>query len=268
MINQTYLDWELIIVDNNSNDNTFEVLNELVDSRIKIIRVFNGGIIAIGRNAGISIARGKWIAFLDSDDWWEKNKLEVCFNNISNRVDCIYHDVKIVRQHVDNGVSKLIKSRSLAIPVFQDLIVNGNPIVTSSVVVRADVIKLVAGMSEERRMIGGEDYHTWLKISQTTEGFKCIPIALGYYYVHELNVSKRNPAGIYGAVIRSFYPILSCRLKRISKATYRYYCVRYEGKKRSWWLKQNLLVYSTLHGNKAIRLRAFIYMFLLIRCKF
>lgn len=268
MINQTYLDWELIIVDNNSNDNTFEVLNKLVDSRIKIIRVSNCGVIAIGRNAGISIAKGKWIAFLDSDDWWEKNKLEVCFNNISSRVNFIYHDVKIVRQHVGNSVSKLIKSRSLAIPVFQDLIISGNPIVTSSVVVRANVIKLVSGMSEERSLIGGEDYHTWLKISQITEEFKRIPIALGYYYVHELNVSKYNPAGIYGAVVRSFYPSLSCRLKSISKATYRYYCVRYEMKERSWWLKQKFLVYATLHGNKAIRLRAFIHMFLLIRCKF
>lgn len=75
IINQTYDDLELIIVDDGSVDNTKEVISEFDDKRIKYIYQKNSGACS-ARNAGIKISKGKYIAFLDSDDEWNINKLE------------------------------------------------------------------------------------------------------------------------------------------------------------------------------------------------
>ncbi len=76
VINQTYKNWELIIVDDASTDNTLDLLNDINDNRIRIfINEENSGA-AVSRNRALKVARGEWIAFLDSDDLWMKDKLE------------------------------------------------------------------------------------------------------------------------------------------------------------------------------------------------
>ena len=91
IINQTYENWEVIVIDNHSTDNTFEVVANFKNNRIKYLQVHNKGIIAISRNIGIKSANGEWIAFLDSDDWWTRDKLEICIQSINEKVDFIYH---------------------------------------------------------------------------------------------------------------------------------------------------------------------------------
>ena len=65
VIEQTYTNWELLIIDNNSDDNTSEVLSRLSDDRIRLFSVTNNGVIGVSRNLGIQKSRGEWIAFLD-----------------------------------------------------------------------------------------------------------------------------------------------------------------------------------------------------------
>ena len=75
--NQTYPNWELLIVDDCSTDNTDEVVRPfLVDTRIKYFKNEKNSGAAISRNRALKEAKGEWIAFLDSDDLWEPNKLE------------------------------------------------------------------------------------------------------------------------------------------------------------------------------------------------
>lgn len=77
VINQTYNNWELIIVDDCSNDNTDEVVNRfLYDKRIKYLKNEQNIGAAKSRNRALLEAKGRWIAFLDSDDLWFPNKLE------------------------------------------------------------------------------------------------------------------------------------------------------------------------------------------------
>ena len=76
VINQTYTNWELIIVDDCSNDDTNEIINSFEDSRIKYLKNDTNMGAAICRNRALKEAKGKWIAFLDSDDLWKKDKLE------------------------------------------------------------------------------------------------------------------------------------------------------------------------------------------------
>lgn len=74
---QTYKNWEAIFVDDNSTDNSKEIIKENLQSNIKLIELPENFGPAIARNKGLDIAKGRYIAYLDADDLWEKDKLEV-----------------------------------------------------------------------------------------------------------------------------------------------------------------------------------------------
>jgi len=77
---QTHSNWEMLIAEDCSTDNTREVIDRWtkVDSRIKLIKMSKNGGPAMARNAALERAQGRWIAFLDSDDLWLPKKLESC----------------------------------------------------------------------------------------------------------------------------------------------------------------------------------------------
>lgn len=82
VLSQTFGDFELIVVDDGSTDNTYELIKDL-DPRIKIIRQQNQGVSA-ARNNGLKVSQGKYIAFLDSDDEWDPFYLEACISFLEN----------------------------------------------------------------------------------------------------------------------------------------------------------------------------------------
>lgn len=73
---QTYTDWELIIVDDASTDDTDDVVQSLPSPKIRYLKNERNSGAAVSRNRALREARGKWIAFLDSDDLWTRDKLE------------------------------------------------------------------------------------------------------------------------------------------------------------------------------------------------
>lgn len=77
VLNQTYSNWELIIVDDGSIDNTEEIVSKFDDERIIFIKNDINYGAAFCRNTALKLARGKWIAFLDSDDLWDSSKLDL-----------------------------------------------------------------------------------------------------------------------------------------------------------------------------------------------
>jgi teichuronic acid biosynthesis glycosyltransferase TuaG len=78
VLNQSYQNWEMIIVDDVSSDDSIEVIKKFTekDNRIKLIQLENNSGAAVARNKAIEMAKGKYIAFLDSDDLWKPEKLE------------------------------------------------------------------------------------------------------------------------------------------------------------------------------------------------
>ncbi len=186
VLDQTFTDWELIIVDNNSTDGTDKFLETLEDTRIKVLKIKNYGIISVSKNLGIYQSKGDWVAFLDSDDWWHPSKLSECKKYMVDSIDLIYHDCKV---ESSNTKQKDIKSRQLKSPVLFDLLLNGNPIVVSSVVVKKSLLADVDYMNEDADLNAAADYNTWLKIANITDCFLRIPQELGYYRFHENNFS-------------------------------------------------------------------------------
>ncbi len=83
IINQTYRNLEIILVNDGSTDKSSKLCNELKvrDNRIKVIHKKNGGL-SSARNVGLNMATGKLISFIDSDDWIEPNFIEILYNGI------------------------------------------------------------------------------------------------------------------------------------------------------------------------------------------
>ena len=78
VLRQTYTDWELLIVDDGSTDGTEQMIQNLIkmDERVKLVKNRENIGVAETRNRGVELAKGEWIAFLDSDDIWHPNKLQ------------------------------------------------------------------------------------------------------------------------------------------------------------------------------------------------
>ncbi|VCV39361.1 glycosyltransferase family 2 protein [Escherichia coli] len=89
VISQTYENWELLITDDCSSDDTISIINTFIskDHRIKLFQNSKNSGAAISRNLSISNARGDYIAFLDSDDIWLPNKLSIQLSYMLNRKD-------------------------------------------------------------------------------------------------------------------------------------------------------------------------------------
>ena len=92
IIEQTFENWRLIVLDNNSKDNSVDILNQFkVNKKIEIIILKKNKGAAFSRNLGLRLSNSEFIAFLDSDDYWHKNKLEKQIEFMrSNQVDFSY----------------------------------------------------------------------------------------------------------------------------------------------------------------------------------
>lgn len=105
VLNQTFKDFELIIVDDGSTDNTKEIIERYTDQRIRYIYKENGGQNS-ALNKGIEFAKGKYVAFLDSDDEWLDEKLRKVYikYHTDTNIDIVYHYVGTRRK---NGIVSL-----------------------------------------------------------------------------------------------------------------------------------------------------------------
>ncbi len=191
---QTFRNWEAIIINNHSDDNTVEVVKGFNDQRIHLINFHNDGIIAASRNEGIRRSKGQYVAFLDSDDWWHPKKLELAVKYLRN-ADVVFHDLEISTPK-ERRILKKIRGRRLHKPIFVDLMSMGNALSNSSVVARKDIIESVGGLSEDKSLVASEDFDLWLRMSRVTERFHYIPQSLGTYWMGNENVSTISEKGI------------------------------------------------------------------------
>lgn len=204
VVNQTFTGWEIIIIDNHSQDNTDLIVEKFKDPRIKFFKINNNGIIAASRNKGINEANGEWIAFLDSDDYWDPRKLQNCLKVISDEVDFIYHDLKVVGQKENLFSWNSIKTRQTKEKPLIDMLLNGNLIGNSSVVVRRVLIEKAGLLDEDPQMIGAEDFNAWLKIAELTNKFLYLPKFLGFYEYHVAGVSRKDMSECYRIATYNF----------------------------------------------------------------
>jgi glycosyltransferase involved in cell wall biosynthesis len=256
VLDQTYTHWEVIVIDNHSTDNTDEVVASFTDPRITYLKIHNNGVIAASRNAGINAAKGEWIAFLDSDDWWTKDKLQACFNCITVNVDLVYHDMEIVSNKKRLFIRKKIESWQVKNPVTIDLMVRGNAIVTSSVLVRTHLLRALNGMNESLDMVATEDYNTWLRLGLLTSKFKYISKRLGFYQLHSQGTSRKDMSIPARNALAEFNDLLSLQQKKYIEAQLSYLKGRFNYLTRNTAVARPNLFYSLNHGTLAIKLKS------------
>ena len=124
VINQSYENWELIIIDDFSTDNSINIINKYLNqyNRIKLIKSNNRSGPAFARNEGIKLAKGGYITFLDADDYWGKNFLKYSLDSIKNHT-FIYSNYNRVNQD-----GKFIDKIKTVPRVDRNKILKGTPI--------------------------------------------------------------------------------------------------------------------------------------------
>ncbi len=182
VLQQTTGRWEAIVVDNHSTDDTRQVVESFKDARIRFLEIHNEGIVARSRNAGIRAATGEFVALLDSDDWWQPAKLERCVAVLRGGADIAYHAMYIVLRNGQRLHWRRTRTRTLQTPVFNDLLIHGNAMSNSSVVMRRTLLMEIDGFSEVPAQVGYEDFDAWLRAARLTERFVRVPATLGYYW--------------------------------------------------------------------------------------
>lgn len=180
VLNQAYRDFELIIVDDGSTDNTAEIVNSYNDKRIRYIRHEKNRGAAAARNTGIRAARCEYIAFQDSDDEWFSNKLEkqmMAFRDAPPAVGVVYSGVWYLAGRKRWYAAYPDKNRKDG-DLHKSLLKLGYICFMASVVKKECFEK--AGMFDEQ-LPTAEDWEMWIRISKYYH-FKCIDEPLAYVY--------------------------------------------------------------------------------------
>jgi GT2 family glycosyltransferase len=205
VLSQTFQDFEVIVVDNFSTDNTMEVIEGKRSEKIRVIQFQNNGSIGAARNRGVAEAKGGFVAFLDSDDLWHPSKLAVQFSRTETEADLSFHDLK----HFGARNFSAFRGWSLGNYPLQRLASEGNPIATSSVLARKSVLLEAGGFPEATEVVSVEDFALWLRLAHKGASFLYIPLTLGKYRIHGGMTSKSDSPSRAELVLEPYLPQLS-----------------------------------------------------------
>lgn len=186
-----YQHWEIIIIDDESKDNSKEVIEYLAtqDSRIKFVFQKNKGL-AGARNTGIKASKGDYLVFLDSDDLVLEQKLFLQANFLDNNPN-----IDIVYSYSDCFREDDVNSRfNLGFPIYEGNIlanlINGNFIHVNCVMVRSVKVKQVGMFNENYREL--EDWDLWLRMSLSGSKFGVIKQVLSIVRVRKGSMTNNQ----------------------------------------------------------------------------
>jgi glycosyltransferase involved in cell wall biosynthesis len=181
---QTYSNYEVVIIDNYSNDDTEKVIRSFSFKNIIYKKINNGGIIAKSRNAGIKISNGDWILFLDSDDTFYPDKIKFLSENINSAYDLVCNAQKIVTESNDN--IKIWKYGPYEKNFYKKMLIDGNRFSTSASAVSKFFLKENnIHFNERKDFVTAEDYDFFLNLVNANARVKFFNNVLGGHYNHK-----------------------------------------------------------------------------------
>ncbi len=185
VLDQTFGDYEIIVIDDGSVDGTKKVVQRY-KGRIKYIYQENKGI-STARNRGIQEASGEYIAFLDSDDTWAPEKLEIQLDLMqkNERLGLVCSRMVILNENGDQCGMKPEKKTGKN---FKELVEIGGDLPTSSVMTRRVCFEEVGMFDESLVMM--EDFEMWVRIASQYDIYMDEDKILAHYYRHDRQITK------------------------------------------------------------------------------
>lgn len=192
VLNQTYQDLEIVIIDDGSIDNTEEIVKSFEDERIVYLRHSKNKGASAARNTGIKASKGDYIAFQDSDDEWFPDKLERqvnTFDNAPSEIGIVY-----------SGFYRIEADKKTYIPgdyivqkdgnIHNELL-KGNFVGTPAVLIKKECFKNNRYFNETLPAL--EDWEMWVELSKHYQ-FKYIdePLLYSYSMPNSVNLNKKN----------------------------------------------------------------------------
>jgi len=189
VISQTYKNWELIFWDNQSKDKSSEIFKKYKDERLKYFFATQHTSLYKARNLAIEKSKGDYIAFLDTDDLWEKDKLELQLNFFNNlEVGVVFSNAWIIKKNIKN--KKIHEKKKLPKGyIYDNLIKHYNVGIVTTIIRKAYYLKLKKKFDERFSIIG--DFDLFLRLSKICK-FQSIQKPLASYRLHGKNLSTLN----------------------------------------------------------------------------
>jgi glycosyltransferase involved in cell wall biosynthesis len=170
VLEQTFTNWELIIVDDGSTDNTIELINSIQDPRIRVLSVPHCGNIAMLRNIGVQNSSGNWISFLDSDDIWVPQKLQIQLNALQKNANkWSYGGFELMNETSITIPTKYGSYHSFSGWIVRKIITYEATANISSVMLARKLFDEVGGFNVDPKLFCREDYEFVLRLALYAE---------------------------------------------------------------------------------------------------
>ena len=187
VLNQSFTDWELTVVDDNSKDNTKEAVEGFGDPRIHYIRrTKNFGCDTRPKNEGILASKGNYVAFLDDDNEFRPDHLAILMKEMEKdeKLDVVYGDRWLVDE-----TNRIKPQLGIAMDFDPAFLMNRNFIDTSDVLIKRQALFDVGGFDERYKKY--IDWNLWVRMTKYGKKFKRIPLVITNYHLHENMKSVR-----------------------------------------------------------------------------
>lgn len=195
VIAQTYTNWELLIVDDGSTDQTAAIIKRYTsaDKRVKYFFQENGRQ-GKAKNLAIANSTGVFIAFLDADDLWLKEKLEISVREINaGDYSLVFTDCYIFERKLPEDFSAL-KTMGVQSAIYEGrtallTFLNYNQVPNLTVLAKKELFLKAGGFIDK---VVAEDYEMWLRLLKNGAVFKALPLQLSLYRVHNESITARD----------------------------------------------------------------------------
>lgn len=185
VLNQTFTDWEWMITDDKSTDNSVEIIQKINDSRIQLILSDKNGGAGHARNLSLKQASGRFITFLDADDFWEPNFLEEMISFMK-------------KENTELAYSNYARCNANLNPVIDDF--KADKPVTFDNLLKTCRLSLLSSMYDSQRVgkeyfpegSKREDHVMWLNLLKKIPVGKPLPKTMAKYRMHQSSISRKK----------------------------------------------------------------------------